>query len=83
MMSGQAVSPPIFKDELRSRGKNNMLIKLIALLQITWFGFQTLARVILHCQITALKLPTVAFVVCSIFICIFTGTNRKTMSILS
>ena len=61
-------SPPLSKDELKSRGKGDWIIKLIAIVQIIWFVVQTLVRAIQHFQTTALEIMTVAFVFCSVFI---------------
>lgn len=63
---GHLDRPPVSEDELRSRGKSDLVIKLIAILQIVWFVAQTLVRAIEHYHITALELSTVAFVCCSI-----------------
>ena len=62
------VGPSISVEELRSRGKSDWVVKLIAILQIIWFVAQTLFRAIQHYQITALEIMTVAFVFCSVFI---------------
>lgn len=56
------------EEELRARGKSDWVVKLIAILQIIWFGVQTLIRAIQHYQITALEIMTVAIVFCSVFI---------------
>ena len=61
-------SPPISEDELKSRGKSDWVIKLIAVLQITWFVVQALFRAIQGYQTTPLEIMTVAFVLCTIFI---------------
>lgn len=60
--------PPISEEELKSRGKGDWVIKLIAVVQIIWFVVQTLFRAIEHYQTTALEIMTVAFVFCSVFI---------------
>ena len=60
--------PPIAEEELQARGKSDLVVKLIALLQIIWFVIQTLLRATQHHQITALEIMTVAFVFCSAFI---------------
>ena len=60
--------PPISEDELKSRGKGDWVIKLVAIVQIIWFVVQTLVRAIQHYQTTALEIMTVAFVFCSVFI---------------
>lgn len=60
--------PPISEEELKSRGKGDWVIKLIAVVQIIWFVVQTLFRAIEHFQTTALEIMTVAFVFCSVFI---------------
>ena len=65
--NGTVEGPPISEDELKSRGKADWTIKLIAILQILWFLLQTLVRAIQHYQITALEIMTVAFVFSSIF----------------
>ena len=59
--SGQITEPPISREELKSRSKSDGVVKLIALLQITWFGLQALFRAIQHLQVTALEIMTVAF----------------------
>ena len=59
--SGQIKEPPISKEELKSRSKSDGIVKIIALLQITWFGLQALFRAIQHLQVTALEIMTVAF----------------------
>ena len=53
--------PPLSKDELKSRGKGDWIIKIIAIIQIIWFVVQTLVRAIQHFQTTALEIMTVAF----------------------
>ena len=65
---GDIGSPPISEEELKSRGKGDWVIKLIAVVQIIWFVVQTLFRAIQHYQTTALEIMTVAFVFCSVFI---------------
>lgn len=60
--------PPISEDELKSRGKSDWVIKLIAVAQIIWFVVQTLIRAIHHYHTTPLEIMTVAFVFCSVFI---------------
>lgn len=59
--------PPITEEELQARAKSDLVVKLIALLQIIWFALQTLLRSIQHYQITALEIMTVAFVFCTVF----------------
>ena len=59
--------PPISEDELKSRGKSDWGIKLIAMIQIIWFVVQTLVRAIQHYHITPLEIMTIAFVFCSVF----------------
>ncbi|MCJ1234031.1 hypothetical protein MMC14_001989 [Varicellaria rhodocarpa] len=66
--SGRVTGPPISEDELSSRGKSDVVVKMIAILQITWFGLQTLVRAIQHYQITPLEILTTAFIFCSLFI---------------
>ena len=61
------VGPPISEEELQARAKSDLVVKLIALLQIIWFALQTLLRSIQHYQITALEIMTVAFVFCTVF----------------
>ena len=66
--SGQIKEPPISKEELKSHSKSDGVVKLIALLQITWFGLQALFRAIHHLQVTALEIMTVAFFVLAVLI---------------
>ena len=66
--SGQIKEPPISKEELKSRSKSDGGVKLIALLQITWFGLQALFRAVQHLQVTALEIMTVAFFVLAVLI---------------
>ena len=66
--SGQIKEPPISKEELKSRSKSDGVVKLIALLQITWFGLQALFRAIQHLQVTPLEIMTVAFLVLAVLI---------------
>ena len=68
VVSGQVKEPPISKEELKSRSKSDGVVKLIALLQITWFGLQALFRAIQHLQVTALEIMTVAFIVLAVLI---------------
>ena len=58
--------PPLSEEELKSRGKSDVFVKLLFVLQITWFLLQTLVRAILHYQTTAFEIMTVAFVFCSL-----------------
>ncbi|KAK0510559.1 hypothetical protein JMJ35_006991 [Cladonia borealis] len=66
--SGQIKEPPISKEELKSRSKSDGVVKLIVLLQITWFGLQALFRAIQHLQVTPLEIMTVAFFVLAVLI---------------
>ena len=66
--SGQIKEPPIPKEELKSRSKSDGVVKLIALLQITWFSLQALFRAIQHLQVTPLEIMTVAFFVLAVLI---------------
>ena len=59
--------PRIPEKELQARGKSDPVVKLIAVLQIVWFVFETLFRAIQHYQVTALEIMTVAFVFCTVF----------------
>ena len=68
---GQINEPPISNEELKSRSKSDGIVKLIALLQITWFGLQALFRAIQHFQVTALEIITIAFVVLAVLIYAF------------
>ena len=68
IQDGWINGPFIIEDELRSRGKSDWVIKLIAMVQIIWFVIQTLVRAIQHYQTTPLEIMTVAFVACSVFI---------------
>lgn len=68
---GAIDGPPISEDELASRGKTDGVIKLIAVLQITWFAMQTLIRLVRHYHVTILEVMTVAYVLCTVFIYIF------------
>ena len=65
--SGSVTGPPISENELSSRGKGDVVAKMIAMLQITWFGLQTLVRAIQHYQITPLEILTTTFILCSLF----------------
>ncbi|KAL6713318.1 hypothetical protein ACLMJK_008783 [Lecanora helva] len=65
---GAITEPPVSEEELKSRGKSDWFIKLIAVLQILWFVIQTLVRAIQGYQTTPLEIMTVAFVFCSVFI---------------
>ena len=60
--------PPLSEGELQARGKSDLVVKTVAILQIVWFVVQTLVRAIQHYQTTALEIMTVAFVFCSVFI---------------
>ncbi|KAL9615323.1 MAG: hypothetical protein Q9167_000294 [Letrouitia subvulpina] len=64
---GHVAGPPVSEEELRSRGKSDLVLKLIAILQIVWFAAHTLVRAIKHYHIAVLEIATVAFVFCSIF----------------
>ena len=64
---GQVREPPISAEELYSRGKSDVFIKVIALLQILWFALQTLFRAASPAHTTtALEISTGAFVFCSL-----------------
>ena len=69
--SGLIKRPPISKEELKSRSKSDGIVKLIALVQITWFGIQALFRAIQHLQVTPLEIMTVAFFVLAVLIYAF------------
>ena len=66
--NGQIPDPPISAEELKSRSRSDWIIKTVAILQIAWFGIQTLFRAVQHFQTTALEIMTVAFVFCSVAI---------------
>ena len=64
---GRVREPPILAEELYSRGKSDGFIKAIALVQILWFGLQTIFRAASPAYTTtALEISTVAFVFCSL-----------------
>lgn len=66
---GQLREPPISTEELDSRGKSHVFIKIIALLQILWFGLQTLVRAIRkNHTTTALEISVVAYMVCYLLV---------------
>ena len=65
--SGRLTAPSISEEELRSRGKTDEIVKLIAVLQITWFALQILFRAIQHLNITPLETMTIAYIFCSLF----------------
>lgn len=67
METGEISRPPISEKELQSRSNSDWLVKLIAVLQISWFALQTLGRAIQHIQVTSLEVLVVAFIFCSIF----------------
>lgn len=67
LKSGDIDGPPIPKDELQSRSKSDWIVTSIAILQIVWFGAQTIIRAAQIYHTTALEILTVAFVFCSIF----------------
>ena len=69
--SGQINEPPISEEELKSRSKSDGIVKLIALLQITWFSLQALFRAIQHLQVTALEIMTIAFFILAVLIYAF------------
>ena len=60
------VDPPISEEELKSRGKSDWFIKLIAVIQTIWFVVQALVRKIQGCHVAPLEIMTVAFVLCSV-----------------
>ena len=64
--------PPISEEELSSRGKGDIGVRIIVVLQIIWFVIQTLARANQHLRVTAIETMTNAYVLCSIFIYVFT-----------
>ena len=65
---GDVQGPSISEDELKSHGKSDWVVKIIAVAQIIWFVVQTLVRAMQHYQTTPLEIMTVAFVTCSVFI---------------
>lgn len=64
--SNRINGPPLSDEELKSRGKSDVFVKLLLMLRSTWFFSQTLVRAILHYQTTAFEIMTVAFVFCSL-----------------
>ena len=65
--NGEIDGLPISEEELKSRGRSDWVVKFIALVQIGWFGLQTLFRAIQHYHIAGLEIMTLAFIFCSIF----------------
>lgn len=65
--NGEIDGLPISEEELKSSGRSDWVVKFIAVVQIGWFGLQTLFRAIQHYHITALEIITLAFIFCSIF----------------
>ena len=63
---GDVGPPPISSDELQSRSKSDLLVKLIAILQILYFASQTFFRALQHIRVTPLEVLVVAFVFCSL-----------------
>ena len=58
--------PPLSSDELQSRSKSDWLVKLIAILQISYFASQTVFRALQHLQVTPLEILVVSFIFCSL-----------------
>ncbi|KAI1421778.1 hypothetical protein F5Y12DRAFT_668383 [Xylaria sp. FL1777] len=59
---GYVECPKISAQEIWDRSKANLLSKIVALLQISWFLIQLIGRTIVHLPITTLELLTSAIV---------------------
>ena len=56
----------ITKRDIEDKGKANVLVKIISLVQVLWFVSNTIGRAVLHLPITTLELSTCAIVLCTI-----------------
>ncbi|KAI4161261.1 MAG: hypothetical protein LQ342_005053 [Letrouitia transgressa] len=60
--------PPMSKNELKDRGKADLIAVILAILQLLWFGIQELGRYLNSLIITPLEILTVAFTFSAIYI---------------
>jgi hypothetical protein len=59
------------EEELKDRGKGDVIAKAIVLLQTSWFFVQCIARGFQHLPLTQLEIVTLAYVMMNFFIYIF------------
>jgi hypothetical protein len=59
------------EEELKDRGKGDVIAKAIVLLQTSWFVVQCIARGFQHLPLTQLEIVTLAYVMMNFFIYIF------------
>jgi len=57
--------PDITEDEITDRSRADILVQLLALLQVTWMATQLLVRAILHKPSSQLELMTLSFAICA------------------
>lgn len=57
--------PHITEDEISDRNKGDLLLKLLALLQVLWMVIQVIARATLHLSSTPLEIMTLSFAACA------------------
>ena len=68
LMQEEVIETPILEEQdIDDRSKADWLTKTIALVQITWFLTQLLARAIQKLPVSTLELYTLSIVICSIF----------------
>lgn len=57
--------PHITEDELSDRNKGDLLLKILALLQVSWMAIQIIVRATLHVSSTPLEIMTLSFAACA------------------
>lgn len=62
------IFPAISKDEIMDRSKSDVLAKVLALVQTTWFIAQVISRAVQHLPSTQLEITTVAFAFLNVLI---------------
>ena len=60
----------IRKEEIEDKGKADLFVKMVALVQTLWLVLQCIARFVQHLPITTLEISALAYIPCTIFLVI-------------
>jgi hypothetical protein len=58
----------ISKEEIEDKGKADIFVKIVAVMQVIWLVLQSIARAVQHLPMTTLEISTLAYIPCTVFV---------------
>ncbi|KAK5652285.1 hypothetical protein OQA88_10633 [Cercophora sp. LCS_1] len=72
--------PDVTVDEIMDRSKTDPLVKVLALLQVSWFAVELLVRTINHKPSSPLEVMTLSFAICAVVMFLLLLSHPKDVS---